>query len=160
MLSLQLRSKHSGFHLIEMLATLTILAILASALIPMIETAHHRQQEEELKADLKQLRSAIDLWKSAYDKGEIPNTPEQSGYPPTLQALIDGVQLSPNQPRRRFLRSIPINPLLPNTLPTAQMWGLRSYVSTHTKPEAGADVYDVYCPCDGIGLNGVAYREW
>ncbi len=152
--------RSTGFNLIEMLMTLTILGLLASALVPLAETTRRRRDERELKEGLTQLRQAIDAWKRAYDKGEIPNDPQQSGYPPTLKALVEGVQINPNQPRRRFLRAIPINPLLPLSMPREKMWGLRSYASPYTSPKAGSDVYDVYCECTGTALNGVPYRDW
>ncbi len=149
-----------GFHLIEVLVTLTLMALLASALIPLAEKSMQRSKERALKSHLQEIRLAIDAWKQAYDQGEIPSTSEQSGYPPSLEALVEGVQKTPHQPRRRFLRQIPLNPFVPSALSREQHWGIRSYVSSDHSPQAGVDVYDIYCPCTGIGLNGIPYRDW
>jgi general secretion pathway protein G len=42
----------------------------------------------------------------------------------------------------------------------AQTWGKRSYASPPDAPVEGADVFDVHSRSAGIGLNGIAYREW
>jgi general secretion pathway protein G len=45
-------------------------------------------------------------------------------------------------------------------VPAAGSWGLRSYDSPPDAPVAGDDVFDVYSQSPGVGLNGIAYREW
>ena len=46
------------------------------------------------------------------------------------------------------------------SVPAADTWGLRSYKSPPSDPQAGDDVFDVYTLAQGKGLNGIAYREW
>jgi general secretion pathway protein G len=95
----------------------------------------------------------------------LRKTALQSGYPPTLSALVQGVPdaLSPEKEKRiiYFLRRLPPDPNFPdaNANP-ADTWGKRSYASPPDHPEEGDDVFDVYSLSDKAGLNGRPYRLW
>lgn len=120
-------------------------------------------REQELRAALRQIRSAIDAYKFAYDEGRIERKVDASGYPPGLAVLADGVDdiLLPEKSKIRFLRRLPRDPLsTDSSQPATQSWGLRSYASQPDEPREGADVFDVYSRAEGVGLNGVPYREW
>jgi general secretion pathway protein G len=145
-----------GFTLIEMLITVTIVALLASVAMPLAELASQRSREQDLRHALREVREAIDSYKRASDDGIIDRPVDRSGYPPTLAALVDGAadKRKPDAPKVYFLRRIPRDPL------TNQDWGLRSYASTAKEPEAGKDVYDIFSKSDGVGLNGVPYKDW
>lgn len=153
----------SGFTFIELLVTLAIVAVLASIVFPMAELNKQRERERELKAALREIRSALTAYKRAGDEGQIPRRANESGYPPTLMALVDGVENVKDPARNRiyFLRHIPRDPTFPDpTAPAHAMWGKRSYASPPDKPAEGTDVFDVYSRSAGVGLNGVPYREW
>ena len=114
-------------------------------------------------AALRTLRAAIDAYKDAADANRIDTSAVQSGYPPTLAALVEGVRdaQDPKGAKIYFLRRIPRDPFArdPEAAPAAT-WGLRSYASPPEEPRAGADVFDVYSLSAGMGLNGVPHREW
>lgn len=155
--------RHTGFTLVELIISLAILGVLASALFPMVRLEMRREHEKELRIGLRQLRDAIDAYKQAYDEGHITQVVGASGYPPSLGILVEGVKdiKSPNGKRLYFLRRIPRDPLYPDSkIAAAQTWGLRSYASEPEKPEPGKDVYDVYSTAAENGLNDVPYREW
>lgn len=151
-----------GFTLVELLVTLVIVGILASAAIPMAELSRQRIREQDLRAALKELRTAIDAYKQAGDEGHITRRIGESGYPRTLEELVDGVvdAKSPSGGRLRFLRRIPQDPFADAGIAPNKAWGLRSYVSSHEDPREGADIYDIYSRAPGAGLNGIPYREW
>ena len=156
--------RQAGFTLIEMLVTVAIVALLASAVVPLAEVSMQRSKEQELRLALRQIRTALDAYKQAVDEGRIEHSLQQSGYPPSLQALVDGVpdQTSPDAKQRiYFLRRIPRDPLFADpTQPDEDTWGKRSYESSEDAPEEGEDVFDVYSLASGTGLNGIPYRRW
>lgn len=156
------KSGNLGFTIIELLVTIVIVGILASAAIPMAELTRQRAQEQELRLALKELRSAIDAYKRAVDTGHIAQKLGESGYPHSLVELVEGVVdiKSPTGARLRFLRRIPQDPMANSGASDGKAWGTRSYISSHEDPREGADVYDVYSRSEGTGLNGIAYREW
>ena len=137
-----------GFTLIELVVTVAIVAVLASIALPLAELAVKRTNDQ---------------YKGAVDQGRVRRSRDKSGYPPTLRELVDGVEdaRSPDKKKIYFLRRIPRDPMSPDTTVAAEAtWGLRSYASPPEEPRDGDDVYDVYSRSDGIGLNGVAYRQW
>ncbi len=145
-----------GFTLIELLITVTILALLATVAAPLAELAVQRGKETELRQALRQVREAIDNYKRAADEGAIERAADASGYPPSLAALVEGVpdKRKTDGSKLYFLRRVPKDPL------SDEDWGLRSYASSADSPQPGKDVYDVYSKSQGIGLNGIAYRQW
>lgn len=152
-----------GFTLIEMMVTVAIVALLASAALPVGELVIRRGKEQELRTALRQIREGLDAYKQAADDGRIQRAPNTSGYPPTLETLVDGSNdvKTPDKRKIYFLRRIPRDPLATDpALKAAETWGLRSYRSPPDNPQEGEDVFDVYSRAPGNGLNGVPYREW
>ena len=155
-----------GFTLIELIVTVTIVAVLASAVMPMLKMTVQRSKENELRANLRQIREAIDAYKKAADDGRIKKQIDASGYPPNLEVLVNGIvnEKDTNKSVLKFLRRIPLDPMTPvenaETEDLPNNWGLRSYTSDAAKPIAGDDVYDVYSKSQQLGINGVPYAKW
>lgn len=151
-----------GFTLIEMLVVLAMLAVLASAARPLLEVSVQRSRETELRQALRQLRDALDAHKRAVEAGHILAGPEDSGYPPSLQVLVDGVTdaKSPNGRKLYFLRRLPRDPFAPADVPAAQTWGLRSYGSPADDPRPGKDVFDVFSQSERLALDGSRLKDW
>jgi general secretion pathway protein G len=153
--------EQKGYTFVEVAIVAAIIAILASAALPLARVTMQRQREIELRRSLREIRTAIDKYKDAADQqlispNDIDNDAE--GYPPTLQTLVEGVTPANDTTGRklRFLRRIPYDPMTRST-----EWGLRS---SRDEPDArswgGRNVYDVYTKFDGKGLDGSSYREW
>jgi len=153
-----------GFTFIELVITVAIIGILAAAAVPLVELAAKRAKEQELRASLRQLRTAVDEYKKAVDEGKIAKKADESGYPPSLDILVEGVVdgADPNRRRRMyFLRRIPRDPFHTDpAVPPAETWGKRSYESSYDNPQPGKDVFDVYSLAPSVGLNGLPYRQW
>lgn len=152
-----------GFTLIELVVTVAIVALLASVAVPVGEVAIQRSKEQDLRTALRQIREGIDAYKQAVEDGRIARSLDGSGYPPSLEILVAGVEdvKTPDKRKIYFLRRIPRDPMnIAPELKPAQTWGRRSYRSPPDNPQEGDDVFDVYSLTRGMGLNGVPYREW
>jgi general secretion pathway protein G len=157
-----MRRVQSGFTLIELVITMAIIGLLASIAAPLTETVVRRGKEQELKAALMSVRDAIDAYKEAAETGRIDRTAGESGYPRSLEVLVNGMtdKRSPAADKIYFLRRIPRDPFADPAAAAAQTWGMRSYDSPPDAPRPGKDVFDIYSRSEGKALDGTTYREW
>jgi general secretion pathway protein G len=153
--------KNKGFTLVEMIITLTILAILAGAVVPLAKVAVKREKEIELRRNLRIIREALDAYKKLADEKKIEVEEDTEGYPPKLKTLIEGVELKNGEEESeskiiKFLRRIPKDPMT-----NSADWGLRSYQDDpDSEYWGGENVYDVYTKSLGTALDGTKYKDW
>lgn len=157
-----LQRQSAGFTLVELLITVAILAMLAGGAMSFADVTVKRGQEQELRAALRQIREGIDAYKAAADANRIRKAADESGYPPTLAALTEGVPEAGDTKGRKlyFLRRLPRDPMADPSAPPEATWGLRSYESEPGDPRPGRDVFDVHSLSPRISLGGRPYREW
>lgn len=156
-------TRQRGFTFIELMISLVIVALLSTVALPISELVVKRRKEQELRMDLQMIRTAIDAYKQAWDKHRIQTSIDKSGYPASLELLVDGVEdvTSPDHRKIYFLRRIPRDPFSDDpSLSPAETWGKRSYESSADDPQEGEDIYDVYSRATGKDLRGIPYREW
>ncbi|KAF0162879.1 MAG: proteinral secretion pathway protein G [Rhodocyclaceae bacterium] len=154
-----------GFTLIELAITVAIVGVLATMALPLAETTVRRSKEAELRTALRQIREGIDAYKRAGEQPEarIQVRADASGYPPRLEDLVEGVEdiKRPDLAKIYFLRRLPRDPFAGDPeLAAGETWGRRSYASPPDNPQPGEDVFDVYSLAEGVGLNGIPYRQW
>jgi len=155
-----------GFTLIELVIAVAIVAVLASAALPLNELVVQRAKEQDLRRALREIRVAIDAHKQACDDGRVPKCDKAagvSGYPKKLEDLVEGIedQKHPKREKIYFLRRIPRDPFAADgSLSDAATWSKRSYSSPPDDPREGEDVFDVYSRAPGLGINGRPYKDW
>lgn len=154
-------NRSGGFSYLELLVAIMVLAVLASAVIPLARWDIKRRHEARLKVTLEMMRNAIDQYKKYADQGLIQQTDvEQMGYPRDLDDLVEGVDVgdpqSPESRKIKFLREVPVDPI------TGEVeWGLRSYQDDWDSTNwGGENVYDIYSLSRFQALDGSYYSEW
>ncbi len=159
-------SNNKGISLIELVVTLVILSILATLILPTAQLMSKRTKEIELRRSLRVIRNSIDEYKKTYDKAidekKIMSVMNKSGYPESLQKLVDGDDFGGLEKyKRKFLRRIPQDPF--NTVKPGEepKWGLRSYVDQPDSTNwGGEDVFDIYSLSNETAIDGTKYKDW
>jgi len=150
----QVRGRERGLTLVELIVTITILGILASAAAPITIMLVKRDRERELRRDLWEMRDAIDRYKDLADSGAVQIKVDSYGYPPDLQTLVDGIDI--REKKVRFLRRIPVDPMTGKA-----EWGFRSMQDDPDSDSyGGQSVFDVYSKSQGTALDGTKYSTW
>jgi len=153
------RRRRRGLTLIELIVAFTILMLLTMMAMPLARYRVRREKERDLRIALREMRTAIDKYKDACDKGTFGQTKVGTEcYPETLEVLVDGVKVAndANGRKIKFLRRVPLDPF------TKQRdWGLRS---NQDDPQAqgwgGQNVFDVYTKTTEKSPDGTPYSEW
>jgi general secretion pathway protein G len=148
------RPGERGLTLVELIVTVAILSILASAALPVARFTVKRQNERYLRYDLWMMRDAIDKYKDAADRNAFQIKLDSQGYPPDLETLINGVDVQGK--KVKFLRRIPVDPMTGKA-----EWGLRSMQDDPSSTSYGGQgVFDVYSKSQGTALDGTKYSDW
>ena len=180
------KKRQSGFTLIELVITITVLTIMTMGVVPLLKLSVKRQKEQQLRDTLREIRSAIDEFHR--DTVNMPSTPpvpyvdprskvvlsdptifgvdNPDRYPPDLETLVNGVNVIPRMPpgmpgqmstkKKIYLRSIPVDPVTGKA-----EWDLRScYDSVDSSSWGGENVFDVRSKSKDMALNGEKYSDW
>jgi len=143
-----------GFTLLELIIATTILVILSTMAVPLARLTIKREKERRLRADLWEMRDAIDRYKSDADRGAFQIKVDSQGYPPDLETLVKGVDVQGK--KVRYLRRIPTDPMSGTT-----EWGMRSMQDDADSDSwGGQSVFDVYTKSQDTGLDGTKYKDW
>src|SRR5260221_8861151 len=137
------RAHEQGLTFVELIVTVAILSILASAAVPIARFQVKRQNERELRRDLWMMRDAIDKYNDAAFKGAFQTKVDSQNYPPDLETLVNGVDVQGK--KLKFLRRIPLDPMSGKP-----EWGLRSMQDDPTSDSyGGPNGFDVYSKSQG-----------
>jgi general secretion pathway protein G len=147
-----------GLTLVELIVACTIMLILTMMAIPLARAKVRVARERELRADLREMRAAIDRYKDMADLNYLgPQKTGTNNWPESLDVLVEGVKLpGPDGKKLRFLRHIPIDPFTGKS-----EWGMRSdQDDPKSQSWGGQDVFDVYTKTMEKGPDGKPYSEW
>jgi len=150
-------AKPRGFTLLELIVSVMVISILVGLAVPLARNSIKREKEIELRTALREMRTAIDKYKDASDRGFIMVKVDTEGYPEKLQDLVDGVQMVGAVDKKlKFLRRVPVDPMTKSA-----EWGLRSYQDDPTSASwGGQNVFDVFTKSEGTAFDGTKYKEW
>ena len=146
-----------GMTLVELICSVAIMIVLTMVALPMARIRIKRERERQLHAALTEMRSAIDRYKDASDRGLIQVKLGSEGYPPDLETLVKGVDMVGQVDKKfRFLRRIPMDPMTHST-----EWGMRSMQDDPKSTTfGGQNVFDVFTKSQDKALDGTSYSEW
>ena len=151
-----------GLTLLEMVLAMAILAILASAVIPIAEVTGKRSKEIALRQSLRSVRTAIDEYKQDFEEAKkqkkITPSINETGYPEDFDVLVSGDDWGGLYPyKRKYLRRIPKDPFDVYD----EGWGKRSYADDpDTTVWGGGDVFDIFSQNESVALDGTTYNAW
>jgi general secretion pathway protein G len=113
-----------------------------------------REKEHRLRADLWEMRDAIDRYKMDADRNAFQTKVDSQGYPPDLETLVKGVDVQGK--KIRYLRKVLIDPMT-----GTNEWGLRSMQDDPDSDSwGGQSVFDVYTKSLDEALDGTKYKDW
>ena len=93
------RAGNAGLTLIELVVAFTLLLILSLMALPVARVKVQREKERRLREALHAMRRAIDQYKDMADAGKLGELdPDNHGYPESLEVLVEGIDLSEEQP--------------------------------------------------------------
>ena len=146
--------REAGLTLIELIVTVAILGLLASAAVPLARWNIKRTRSVSCAPTCGRCEAAIDKYKDAADKGGIQTKVDSDNYPPDLDTLVKGVEIKGK--KVRFLRRIPVDPMTGKP-----DWGMRSEQDDPNSDSfGGQNLFDVYTKSQGTALNGTKYADW
>jgi len=133
------RQKHSpydgGWTLIELMIVISLIMILSSVALAAYRNSVVSAREAVLRADLQQMREAIDQFYA--DKGK---------YPDSLEALVS----------ESYMRTVPTDPFTRSK----DTWQTTPADSTPGSVTASAGIYEVKSGSDGTAIDGSRYADW
>lgn len=146
-----------GLTLIELLVCISVLGVLSSVAMPLVQITVTRSRELDLRRALRTIRTGIDQFKLEYDKAKgnakdaraefkAMVTVDRTGYPKTLDEMVE----------TKTLRRIPRDPMNPEG-----KWIVRSFSdNVESSISDDKDVYDIRSASHDVALDGTKYDTW
>lgn len=123
-------NNNKGFTLIEMMAVIAIIGILASIAVPSFQRSIIRSREASLRNSLFILRDVVDQYYA-----------DHGTYPESLEILVE----------KKYIRGIPMDPFTRSS---------DTWILIPPEGEDVSGIYDIHSGSDKISLYGGPYNEW
>lgn len=123
----------AGFTLLELIIVISIIVILATITLPMMQKSLQQARESTLRNDLYEMRKSIDRF--AVDKGRLPQS---------LEELVTA----------EYLRDIPADPITREKNWTVEMG--EDALST----DGAQGIKTIRSSAEGTSLDGSSYGDW
>ena len=162
----RLSAGNSGLTLVELVTSMTIMILLASAILPISRLTIKRNKEIELRESLREIRTAINDYHSAVMKGRMRKEGLASeGYPTNLKMLVEGVSSNVPGVKAKFLRRIPKDPFnYAQEEFDEEGWRIRSVQDVKKMRETmfwgRENVFDVASGSESRAVDGSYYKDW
>ena len=183
------RITQAGMTLLELIIACGILLVLSSAALPLARVTIKRQREAELRRELREMRDSIDRYKNDADKNLIRTEVGSENYPPDLETLVAGVDISVGSAAQIGVSAAALaaasgtakgaglsSPTSTTELPSKVRylrkipvdpmtgkaeWGLRSIQDDPDSHSwGGHNVFDVYSLSTDTAMDGTNYGDW
>lgn len=122
-----------GFTLLELIIVISIIVILATIALPMLQRNVQQARETTLKSDLYELRKSIQRFGA--DKGRLPRS---------LEELVEA----------KYIHELPVDPITHERNWTVEM------ENDPSSTEGGQGIANVRSSAEGVGLDGTPYNGW
>jgi general secretion pathway protein G len=126
----------AGFSLLEMMAVVNLILLLAVFALPGFHSVMVHSHEVVLRQELFALRHQIDRFTHDYERG-----------PASLEELVE----------KEYMGAVPVDPLTGSNQ-TRQVDTEPSPIAVDGSAPAG--IVDVHSGAEGVALDGTAYTEW
>jgi general secretion pathway protein G len=168
----------AGSSLMEMVVVLAILSLLAAMATPYAKKSFRREKEIQLRETLRTVRTAIDRFHADMEGNgagrKDSTTASENGYPLSLTVLVEGVEKNTeDKKRKRYLRSLPVNPFAPPGTAFEAQWAFVSYqretpviasssygATLAETQKTKKDIYDLHAVTPEAALDGTRYADW
>jgi general secretion pathway protein G len=181
------KKRQSGFTLIELVITITVLTIMTMGVIPLLKLSVKRQKEQQLRDALREVRTAIDEFhrdtvgstcpaptagvvdprsKVMISDCTIFGVDNPDHYPPDLEILVGGVNVVPRPivggvPQTSTKKKVYLRSIPVDPITGKAEWELRScYDSPDSGSWGGENVFDVRSKAKDTAMNGEKYSDW
>jgi len=155
-----------GFTLMELLIVIVIIGILSTILIANFIGVRERARDSQRKSDLRQIQSALELYRA--DQGSYPDNPNGSdqGYSLTCGQNVSLTDLGINVEENAtnfYMKSIPCDQLGSSVgyryIPTNNGYTLEACLENAKDPQLDKDDQGAPKPCDSsyYGYSGNTY---
>lgn len=185
--SVMVNKRNSGFTLIELVITITVLTIMTMGVVPLLKLSVRRQKEQQLRQSLREIRMAIDEFHR--DTVNMPGGPpapyvdprskvvisdptifgvdNPDRYPPDLETMVTGVNVVPRMPpgipgqQLSTKKKVYLRAIPIDPMTGKPEWDLHSCYDDPTGSSwGGENVFDVRSKSKDTALNGEKYSDW